>query len=109
MSGGWVKLAENKAAGTSTWICPDPDDPEGVLIQQRQDVTALLDDITAQRNVASSNWKGDYHSVARIPAAMAHDTHGQWHEAMREGDDAHIAKLLNDGDFAKLRTKGGVI
>lgn len=106
MSGG-VKIAENPLTGVSTWIYPDPDNDDGVIIQEQQDVAALLDENTALRNIAADGWKGDYHSIARIPLAMAHDPNAAIHHAMREGDDKWVSKFLNDSDNGKLRTKGG--
>ena len=103
---GWRCVAHNPSTGVSTWIIPDGD--EDVLIQERQDISALLDENTAQRNIASDNWKGDgLHSVARIPLIMAHEKDGFVHGALKAGDGDALAKFLNDGDYAKLRTKEG--
>jgi hypothetical protein len=103
----WVCWANNPESGVSTWVL---DDGEDLHIQTRQDVTALLDENTAQRNIAQSGWKGDgMHSVARVPLSMLHDPNGQFLPAMQEGDDRHIAKLLNDSDYGALRTKDGVL
>lgn len=104
---GWLLLAENKQSGVSTWAKYEGDD---VIIQERQDVDALLDDITAQRNVAEDGWKGDgLHSVARIPLAMLHDTQDGIGRAIKAGDDDYVTKFLNDSNFGKLRTKEGML
>jgi hypothetical protein len=106
----WVCVASNPVSGVSTWIKPDPDTPDGVLIQERQDVSALLDANKAQKNVASSNWKGDgLHSVARIPLAMLHAKDSYIGDAIREQDDKAVSRFLNDSDNEYLRTKGGNI
>lgn len=103
--GDWCCLAYNPQSGVSTWAMPDGD---GVLIQERQEVSALLDENKAIRNVASETWKGDgLHSVARIPLAMAHDTNSLLGGAIKAGDTPVVNSVLNDGDFQKLRTKEG--
>lgn len=100
--GEWYMLDENKQSGVSTWIM---DDGEDLNIQTRQDVNALLDENKAIRNMASDNWKGDWHSVARVPLSMMHDT--SIGEALRAGDDKFVTAKLNDSDYANLRTKEG--
>lgn len=105
---GWQCLAYNPVSGVSTWITQDPDDPEGAIIEERQNVKALLDKNKAQRNMASDNWKGDgLHSVAKIPLVMMHDKNLGIQEAAIEGDDKYIADVLNDSDYQNLRTKEG--
>ena len=107
MAAEWQCIANNEQTGVSTWIL---DDGEDVHIQTRQDVSKLLDENTAIRNVTESGWKGDgMHSVARVPLAMLHDNLAGIGQAVREQDDAYIAKVLNDGDYSKLRTKEGNI
>ena len=107
---GWRCIGFNPASGVSTWWTPDPDDPEGILVQERQDVSALLDENKAQLNIASNNWKGDgLHSVARIPSAMAMDDRSLIGGALKEGDDKVVTRLLNDSDYSKLRTKEGTL
>lgn len=107
---GWQCIAYNPLSGVSTWITQDPNDPEGALIQERQNIKALLDKNTAQRNIASDNWQGEgLHSVAKIPLVMMHDKQFGVQEAAIEGDDKYIADLLNDSDYYKLRTKEGVL
>lgn len=105
MSGDWHCIGHNPASGVSTWIQADGDD---VNIQTRQDLSALLDENTAIRNVTQRGWKGEgLHSIARIPLSMLHDTKSSLGEAVRAGDDTYVAKFLNDSNFEKLRTKEG--
>ena len=105
MSGDWHCIGSNPASGVSTWIQADGD---SVNIQTRQDVSALLDENTAIRNVTAQGWKGDgLHSIARIPLSMLHDVKSPLGEAVKEGDDTYVARFLNNSDFARLRTKEG--
>lgn len=101
---GWTQVEYNPLSGVSTWIKIEG---EVTLVQERQDVDKLLDENTAQRNIAQAGWKGDYHSVARIPLAMLHAKGGYLGDAMREGDDRAVSRFLNDSDNSKLRTKEG--
>lgn len=98
----WIKIDENPQSGVSTWIL---DDGEEVTVQTRQDMGALLDQNRAERNMKADGWQGDWHSVARIPLAMLHDT--AMGDALRAGDDKWINGKLNDSEFANLRTKEG--
>lgn len=105
MAGDWHCIGSNPISGVSTWIQADGDD---VNIQTRQDVTALLNENTAIRNITQSGWKGDgLHSVARIPLSMLHDTKSSLGEAIKEGDDKFVARFLNNSEMSKLRTKEG--
>lgn len=101
---GWTRVEYNPVSGVSTWIKVEGDK---TLVQERQDVSKLLDENMAQRNIASGGWAGDYHSVARIPLAMLHAKGGYIGDAVREGDDKAVARFLNDSDNGKLRTKEG--
>jgi len=100
----WIKIDENAQSGVSTWLY---DDGEELTIQTRQDMGALLDENRAEANLKDDNWQGDWHSVARIPVSMLHDT--AFGDAIRAGDDQWITGKLNDSDFEYLRTKKGKI
>lgn len=101
---GWRCIASNPQTGVSTWVKEEED---GVLVQTRQDVSALLDANRAEANVASSGWAGDYHRIARIPVAMMHDKNQYIADAIRADDDNAVRRFLNDSDNQRLRTKGG--
>lgn len=101
----WRCIANNPQSGVSTWIF---DDGEDVHIQTRQDVSALLDENTAIRNITQSGWRGDsLHSVARIPLSMLHDPLSSLGDAVRAGDEPWLKRFLNDSNHSKLRTKEG--
>lgn len=107
-SSGWTCVAYNPISGVSTWLKPDGD--EDLLVQERQDIRALLDENQALRSIAAPDWKGDgLHSVARIPLAMLHDDQSLLGGAVMANDDKVVARLLNDSDYRKLRTKDGRI
>lgn len=107
IEGEWVKIAENPQSGVSTWAMSEGED---IHIQERQDLSVLLDENKALMNMSNKTWKGDkLHSVARIPLVMLHDKNSGIGEAMREGDETYIKKVLNDGDNVNLRTKGGTL
>lgn len=104
---GWVKIAENPQTGVSTWIAPDPDDPEGVIVQSRQNVSTLLDKNAAERNLARPGWGGDWHKVASLPSSMMYDRGNYIADAVAADDHNAVRKFLNDSDNQKLRTKEG--
>ncbi len=104
---GRILLSHNEAAGIKTWIVEDPDDPDGAFIQTEQDVSTLLDENQVQRNLAQDHWKGDWHSVARVPASLAYGEGEYIHDALKEQDTPAVKKFLSDRDFSKLRTKTG--
>ncbi len=107
-SAGWQCVGFNPQSQVSTWIKPDGD--EDMLIEERQEIGAILDHNTAARNVAEAGWKGDgLHRVAAIPMAMAHERDSFLHGALQAQDAKALAGVLNDSDFAKLRTKEGAI
>ena len=107
MANEWTCIAHNPQSGVSTWVTWDD---EGVVIEERQDVAALLDENKALASMASDGWKGDgLHSVARAPLAMVHDDKHYLGGAMKAGDDKAVAKFLNDSENRHLRTKGGTL
>ncbi len=101
---GFECVHRDPDTGVSTWIKPDGD---GMIVQTRQDVSAILDANMAERNMARPGWKGDYHRVASIPSVLAYEPGNPLFEAMQAQDTKFVKKVLNDGDFSKLRTKDG--
>lgn len=100
----WRCIASNPLSGVSTWVKYEED---GVLVQERQNLDALLDENKAQRNLAQNNWRGDWHSVARIPLSMLHSKTEAVSDAVREGDTDWVRRFLNNSENEKLRTKDG--
>lgn len=87
-----------------------------ISIHKTQDISALTNINTIQRNEASSGWKEEFHKVASIPLTII----DMWREELkREGrsDPNPLAKCnekwfigkINSSDFLKLRTKTGNI
>lgn len=108
MSDGWTCIARNPESGVSTWAMRGEGDD--VYIQERQDLSALLDENKAIRNMSSQTWKGDgLHSVARIPLAMLHDKADGVGRAIDQHDNKWVTRFLNDSDNENLRTKSGVL
>lgn len=100
----WECVRNNPQTGVSTWIKREPD---GILVQTRQDMSALLDANVAEQNVASNNWNGDYHRVARLPSEMLYSSDSYIGDAIRADDDTAVRRFLNDSEHTKLRTKAG--
>lgn len=105
--GDWRCIASNPVSGVSTWIKEEAD---GVLVQNRQDISALLDQNKAEANIAQKGWKGDgLHSVARLPISMIHDRKSYIGQAIAESDSKAVSRFLNNSDNRSFRTKEGNI
>jgi acyl carrier protein phosphodiesterase len=80
-------------------------DGEKDIFRVDQNVTSLVSENTAVRNVAEKAWRGDWHRVASIPLNIAHDYNLV--RAHSEGDDTFVKRFLNDSGNRAWRTKSG--
>jgi hypothetical protein len=87
-----------------------------ITIHKSADVSKELNQNQIEYNNASSGWKGHFHKVASIPTIMIEI----WREELKRKGCPDVNPLsknnrpflmakLNNGDYAKLRTKGGNI
>lgn len=103
---------------------PDPFGGRGVLISQtlthetwvtetapghwakcvHEWVGPILDNNAEERAASAGSRFGDMTKVASIPLNLYFE---KFVPAKKAGDDAYVRKLLNDSDFAHLRTKEG--
>ena len=67
-----------------------------------------LYDLNAEKaaHQAGTGW-GEGKAVASMPTQLFFEK--ELDKAVREGDDRYISRFLNDGDFAKFRTRTGRI
>jgi hypothetical protein len=83
---------------------------ETILLKHEQDVSNILDaNKRAQADAAGEKW-GDFTRVASIPFAVVlewKDKYGINVMAPSEEDKARMVALLNDPDYAYLRTREG--
>lgn len=100
--GDWTLFDYDVRTGRQVWAYHHDDGR--VTFRTDYPVQATVDINTAQRNMARSDWAGDYHQIASIPLNVFHD---QLAEASRQKDDKFISKWLNDGDNRAWRTKSG--
>lgn len=100
--GDWVLIDHAFETGRTTWARNNGDGTS--TYRTDYPVTDTIEANLTQRNMAESNWNGDYHHVASIPPGVFWD---KLAEASRQGDDAYISKFLNDGDNRAWRTKDG--
>lgn len=59
------------------------------------------------RSVGRTDWQGDFHHVANIPANMFFNS--DLHRASAEDDEGYIRRWLNDSENAGWRSKEGTI
>ena len=106
---GWFLFDHDHKLGRTVWALEERDS-SGKLIAThfRTDyrVDPTIDQNTAQRNLAQSGWKGDWHHIGSVPLNIFHD---QLAEATRQGDDRYLSKWLNDSDNRAWRTKDGTV
>ena len=67
-------------------------------------VGPILDNNAEERAASAGSRFGDMTKVASIPLNLYFE---KFVPAKKAGDDAYVRKLLNDSDFAHLRTKEG--
>ena len=100
--GDWYLISHDEKLGRTVWALDNPDGSTTLRTDYKVDPTVEAN--KAQRNMAQSGWKGDYHQVASIPLNVFYD---QLAEASKQDDQRFISKWLNDGDNAAWRTKEG--
>jgi len=100
--GDWTLYDHDFALGRTIWHMFDG---EKDVFRVDQNVTSLVSENQAVRNVAEKAWRGDWHRVASVPLNIAHD-HGLV-KAHSEGDDGFVKRFLNSSDNRAWRTKEG--
>lgn len=102
--GEWTLYDHDFQMGRTIWHMFDG---EKDVFRVDQNVTSVVSENAAVRNVAEKAWRGDWHRVASIPLNIAYD-HGLV-EAQKQQDHTFIGKYLNDSDNRAWRTKDGAI
>lgn len=77
----------------------------GWVIENRQDVTEIVETSKAIANADDGNWKGDMHRVASIPLSV-------YEQLRKDGiadDEKRLKRWLNDPDNRVFRTKLGTV
>lgn len=100
--GDWTLYDHDFALGRTIWHMFDG---EKDVFRVDQNVTGLVSENAAVRNVAEKVWRGDWHRVASIPLNIAHDS--GLVQAHSEGNDKFVKRFLNDSDNRAWRTKEG--
>lgn len=100
--GEWSLFDYNMKLKRQVWVRQNPDGSQTYRTDYEVDPT--IEANKALRNTLDAGWKGDWHKIASIPLGTYYD---KLAEASRQGDDAYLAKWLNDGDNAAFRTKEG--
>jgi hypothetical protein len=100
--GDWTLYDHDFALGRTIWHLFDG---EKDVFRVDQNVTGLVSENQAVRNVAAKTWAGDWHRVASIPLNIAHDN--GLVQAHTEGNDKFVKQFLNSSDNRAWRTREG--
>ena len=99
----WRLLSHDPDTGVQEWFL---DQGETYLIKKLVPVESILEaNNDAQIENMNRPW-GDMGMAARMPMPIWQKLLG---EAVAEGDDAYVKKVLNNSDYSKFRTKTGVL
>lgn len=104
--GDWSLFDYDPQTGRQVWVMEDGDRQ---LFRIDYPVGGMVEENKTWRNMAESNWKGDYHRVASIPLNLLHDENTGLNKAWLQGDENHFKKWLNDPDNRAWRTKEGKV
>jgi hypothetical protein len=100
-------MAEDPLTGSQTIMYYDHD-TDDITLEERQDVTAIVESNKRLLASAQSGWKGDMHLVASIPMSI-------YDKLQKEGiigdrndpQQKKLKKWLADPDNQVFRVKGG--
>jgi hypothetical protein len=102
----WVLLEEDPEIKRKTYVgYDDKGRPRGAHVEQ--EVDAILEQNTRLRSFNAGQKWGDYKPTASIPLTLFEKLGMQ--DAISSQDRKYISKVLNDGDYAKLRTSDGKV
>ena len=101
---GWTLYDYDMKLGRQVWSRRNDDG--STTFRTDYEVQPAIDQNTAQRNIAQSGWKGDYHQIASVPLNIYYD---QLAQASQQNDEKYISKWLNSSDNRAWRTKEGTV
>ncbi|MDJ0933734.1 hypothetical protein [Breoghania sp.] len=103
--GDWRLVEYDHFTGISEWIKFATDGLSFTVRKVQHNIQDILDENAESYNDSlGSNW-GDGRKVATIPLVLMEPLGVD--DAIRNKDWRHMQKILNDSDFAKLRTFKG--
>jgi hypothetical protein len=97
---GFTFLKYDPASGITTWFKTNEDG--STTVYSRSDNDQLLEANKATFMETKNRKLGDWVPLARLDDLTMQNTHLS--EALKQGDQKHVAKVLNDPDMAKFRT-----
>ena len=100
--GDWTLFDYDMKMRRQVWVRENPDGSQTYRTDYEVDPTVEAN--TAQRNMATEGWKGDWHKVASVPVGIYWD---KMAEAVRQDDMQYVSRFLNDSDNRAWRTKTG--
>jgi hypothetical protein len=107
--GEWRCVDYDPVEQISEWYLYDENQGKPVVHIRRiqHNMEQMLADNQAEYNAQLNDRWGDGKKVAHIPMAIWHGLGME--EAMAEGNNGYIHRILNDPDYKKLRTFKGKI
>jgi hypothetical protein len=102
----WVLLEEDHEIKRKTYVgYDDQGHPRGAHVEQ--EVDPILEQNAITRSFNDGRKWGDYKPAASIPLTLFEKLGMQ--DAISSRDRRYISKVLNDGDYSKLRTSDGKV
>jgi hypothetical protein len=102
----WRLLDFDPVTGKTDWMRleGDVDGHHQLKVRSVMPADELLAMAAAERQMDTGDWTGDMYRVSTMPIHLHERLLG---EAIRQDDQKHISKILNDPDWSKFRTKAG--
>ena len=101
---GWTLYDYDMKLGRQVWYIVNDDGT--TTWRSDYEIQPTIDTNQAQRNIAQSGWKGDYHQIASVPLNIYYD---QLAQASQQNDEKYISKWLNDSSNRAWRVKDGTV
>lgn len=100
----WLLFDDDREIGRKVWLGYD-ETGKFRAAHVEQEIDAVLEANSAAEKASHGQRFGDYNRVASVPLTLFEKT--GLGEAIDGRDQRYISKVLNDSDFAKLRTSRG--
>lgn len=104
----WVLLEEDPEIKRKTYVgYDDQGHPRGAHVEQEVDPILAANARLRSLNAGRTKWGDGYKPSASIPLTLFEKLGMQ--DAISSRDRKYISKVLNDGDYSKLRTSEGKV
>jgi len=102
--GGWLLMEHDHATGRSVWMTLQDDK---YVFRVDMPLDDIFDVNREAEAVTHGQAFGDWNRIASVPHHLVHKT--GLAEALKQDDNAHLARFFNDSDNRKFRTSRGSV